>query len=351
MAQQNGAPGNAHPQGRLDPHFTQNVIDAMGPATAPRTRQVLSSLIRHLHDFARDVELTHEEWLASTHFVNAVGQISSQTRNESHRISDVLGLESCVSNACPPRNSGKLTTRVTHRLIDDMANKIVAEGGLEPTSTSILGPFWSPNAPFRDNGSSIIQDPAPGGRVCKMHGVISDSVSGHPIPGAVVDIWQASSNGQYDFQDPEHQSENNLRGKFTADAEGRYWFYCYHPTAYSLPTDGPSYQLLQMMDRHPMRPAHIHIMVSLASAGAPARPPPRHCLTLALPQVTHPEYRACTTQLYPRDDPWLATDAVFGVKDDLVVEFEPLEGDDKAELALEYNVALPPEGYKGKQFN
>ena len=94
-----------------------------------------------------------------------------------------------------------------------------------------------------------------------MHGTITDLLTGKPIPGAVFDIWQASANGKYDFQDPEAQTPNNLRGKFRADENGQYWFYCYHPTAYSLPTDGPSYDLLTLMDRHPMRPAHIHIMV------------------------------------------------------------------------------------------
>ncbi|KAJ6783359.1 hypothetical protein PWT90_10430 [Aphanocladium album] len=293
-------------QSRFDPHFTQHVLDTMGPNVTPRNRQVLSSLIRHLHDFAREVELTNDEWMAGVHFVNAVGQISTKTRNEAHRVSDVLGLES---------------------LVDEIANKIVAEGDIDPTSSSILGPFWSPNAPFRENGGSIIQDPAPGGRVCKMHGTITDLLTGEPIPGAVFDIWQASSNGKYDFQDPDHQTPNNLRGKFRADDRGRYWFYCYHPTAYSLPTDGPSYTLLSLMDRHPMRPAHIHIM------------------------VTHDNYKGCTTQLYPKDDPWLETDTVFAVKDDLVVDFKPLEGDDKATLDLEYNVVLSPKGYKGKQFN
>jgi protocatechuate 3,4-dioxygenase beta subunit len=101
----------------------------------------------------------------------------------------------------------------------------------------------------------------PGGQVTLMHGVIRDMVTGKPLPGAVFDIWQASANGKYDFQDPENQSPNNLRGKFRANEEGKYWFYCLHPTAYSLPRDGPNFQLLQMLDRHSMRPAHIHIMV------------------------------------------------------------------------------------------
>ena len=188
-----------------------------------------------------------------------------------------------------------------------------------------MGPFWSPNAPFREQGDVIFQDGVPPkGRVTKMHGVIRDINTGKPIPGAVFDIWQASANGKYDFQDPENQTPNNLRGKFRADAEGKYWFYCLHPTAYSLPRDGPSWQLLTMMDRHPMRPAHIHIM------------------------VTHPDFQGCTTQLYPSDDEWIKSDTVFAVKDDLVVDFKPLSGDPKAVLELEYNVNLAPKGYKGR---
>ncbi|PHH78313.1 hypothetical protein CDD80_7068 [Ophiocordyceps camponoti-rufipedis] len=304
MAPVNAKVPVSEPTSRFDPAFTQHVIDTMGPDVAPRTRLVLSSLLRHLHDFAREVELTNEEWMAGVHFVNAIGAVSTPERNEAHRVSDVLGLES---------------------LVDEIANKVVAQDGdADPTSSSILGPFWSPNAPFRPNGASIIQDPAPGGRTCRMHGTISDLATGKPIPGAVFDLWQASTNGCYDFQDPENQTPNNLRGKFTADEQGRYNLVCLHPTAYSLPTDGPSYQLLRLMDRHPMRPAHIHI------------------------RVTHPDYRGCTTQLYPRNDPYLATDTVFAVKDDLVVDFKPLVGDGEAELGLEYNVFLTPKGYKSR---
>ncbi|KAM4063023.1 dioxygenase [Hirsutella rhossiliensis] len=288
-----------------DNDLAQLVVDTMGPGVAPRTRHVMTGLVRHLHAFAREVQLTHDEWMAGVEFVNSIGRIWSPVRNEAHRISDVLGLES---------------------LVDDMANTIIAaEGDVDPTSSSILGPFWSPHAPWRPNGSSIVQDPAPGARVCRMHGTVTDAVAGKPVAGAVVDIWQASVNGKYDFQDPERQTPNNLRGKFRTDADGRYRLYCYRPTAYSLPTDGPSYELLRLMDRHPMRPAHIHMM------------------------VTHPDFKGCTTQLYPRDDPWLATDTVFAVKPDLVVDFRPLAGDPEAELELEYHFVLSPKDYKGRQ--
>lgn len=164
----------------------------------------------------------------------------------------------------------------------------------------------------------------PGGRATKMHGKVTDLLTGKPIAGAIVDVWQASSNGKYDFQDPENQSDNNLRGKFRTDENGDYYLYCLHPTAYSLPTDGPSFAMLQLMDRHPMRPAHIHVM------------------------VTHPDFSGVTTQIYPNDDPYLTTDTVFAVKDDLIVDFKPFKGDPKAELELNYNVILSPKGYKGK---
>lgn len=156
------------------------------------------------------------------------------------------------------------------------------------------------------------------GQVTLMHGTVSDLISKKPIANAVFDIWQASANGKYDFQDPDNQSDNNLRGKFRTDENGKYFFYCLHPTAYSLPTDGPAFTLLNLLDRHPMRPAHIHLMIS------------------------HDSYKPVTTQIFPKDDPYLTTDTVFAVKPDLVVDFKPLQGDPKATLELEYDVKLAP---------
>ena len=214
--------------------------------------------------------------------------------------------------------------------------------GASPTSSSILGPFWSPNAPFRELGGSIIQDPAPGGHPTLMHGKVTDLLTGKGIPNAVFDIWQASSNGKYDFQDPDNQSDNNLRGKFRTDANGEYHFYCLKPTAYSLPTDGPAGVLLRLLDRHPMRPAHIHLMVSHVSFPSPTR----RLLKSSL-QISHDDYKPVTTQIFPKDDPYLETDTVFAVKDDLVVDFIPRKDDPKAQLDLEYNVKLAPSSYNG----
>lgn len=138
--------------------------------------------------------------------------------------------------------------------------------------TTLTSSSRSPNAPWRNLGESIIQDQHEG-VVTYMHGIIRDLQTQNPIPNVTFDIWQASSNGKYDFQDPANQTDNNLRGKFKTDANGEYRLYCLRPTAYSLPQDGPSWQLLQSIDRHPMRPAHIHLM------------------------VTHESYKPCITQI------------------------------------------------------
>jgi protocatechuate 3,4-dioxygenase beta subunit len=284
-------------QPRWDPNFTNNVINAMGPNTPPRAREVLGCLIRHVHEFAREVELTPEEWMMGVRFLNATGQASNDKRNEMHRISDVIGLES---------------------LVDEIANKHHSESGSVPTSSTILGPFWSPKAPFRENGASIIDSPHKDGQVTLMHGVVRDIETGKPIPKVLVDIWQASANGKYDFQDPENQTINNLRGKFWTNENGEYRFYCLKPTSYSLPTDSTAGTLLNLLDRSPWRPAHIHL------------------------KVTHDAYKPVVTQLFPSDDPHLHDDSVFAVKDDLVVEFKLLEGDPKATLELKYDLALAP---------
>ncbi|KAL1976734.1 hypothetical protein VTN31DRAFT_3016 [Thermomyces dupontii] len=276
------------------PNLTPAVINAMGPNTPPRARQVLAALIRHLHEFARETDLTWDEWFQGVKFLNSIGQASNEKRNEAHRISDILGLES---------------------LVDEISHKLAVSADHAPTSSAILGPFWHPNAPFRKNGDSIVLSPHEG-QVALMHGTVTDAQTKKPIANAVIDIWQASSNGKYDFQDPENQVPNNLRGKFRTDANGYYRLYCLRPTAYSLPRDGPSWQLLQLMDRSPMRPAHIHLM------------------------VTHPKYHTLITQLYPDDDPHLKTDTVFAVKDDLVVHFSPLKSDPKASLELKYDISL-----------
>lgn len=189
--------------------------------------------------------------------------------------------------------------------------------GVNPTSSTILGPFWSPETPFRDLGASVVQNLPKDGQLTHFHGVVKDAETGQGIPNAVFDMWQASTNGKYDVFDPENQTRHNLRGKFRTDADGKFWFYCLKPTEYAIDTSGPSAELLKIMGRHPYRPAHIHIM------------------------VTHDDYIGVTAQLYPNDDPYLETDTACAVKSDLVLDFQPAKDDKNgATLDCEYNVYL-----------
>jgi len=282
-------------ESRFDPNFTQNVIDAMGPKTTPRMRQMMSSLIRHVHDFARENELTVDEWMQGVELLNWAGKMSDDKRNEGQLVCDVIGLES---------------------LVDEITFKLAAEADDPATASAILGPFFRHDAPELDNESTIVHG-VENGESTYMHGLLVDSKTQKPIADATIDVWQASTNGLYEQQDAD-QVDCNLRGKFRTDSNGRYAFYCLRPTPYPVPNDGPAGKLLQLLDRHPMRPAHIHLI------------------------AMHPAYKPVTTQIFDRVDPYLENDSVFAVKQSLIVDFVPLKGNPKATLELVYNMTLAP---------
>ncbi|KAJ5765416.1 hypothetical protein N7520_004975 [Penicillium odoratum] len=279
---------------RFDPNFTDNVINSMGPKTSPRMRQLMTGLIRHVHDFAREEELTVDEWMAGVKMLNWAGQMSDDKRNEGQLVCDVIGLES---------------------LVDEITFKLAEEAKDAPTATAILGPFFRADTPYRSNGDDIVINKPKDGQMAFMHGRIMDFTTQKPLVGATVEVWEASTNGLYEQQDPE-QVDFNLRGKFQTDSEGRYYFYCLRPTPYPVPNDGPAGKLLELMDRHPYRPAHIHIM------------------------ATHKGYRPLVTQIFDRSGKYLDNDSVFAVKDSLVVDFVPRDGDPRAGLELKYDVKL-----------
>ncbi|THV50969.1 hypothetical protein BGAL_0128g00040 [Botrytis galanthina] len=282
---------------KFDPNFTQNVIEAMGPKTSPRMREVMSCLIKHVHDFAREVELTVDEWMLGVELLNEAGKMSDHKRNEGQLVCDVIGLES---------------------LVDEITFKKAADAVDAPTASAILGPFFRHDAPVLENDSSIIQTPVDDGEIVYMHGTVTDYKTKKPIVGATVDAWQASTNGLYEQQDDE-QAEHNLRGKFKTDENGHYGFYCLKPTPYPVPFDGPAGKILQLLDRHPFRPAHIHLIVQ------------------------HENYKPLTTQIFNSKDEYLQNDSVFAVKDSLIVDFVPLKGNPKASLELNYPVILAPQ--------
>ncbi|GAB1211429.1 hypothetical protein ATERTT37_000543 [Aspergillus terreus] len=300
---------------RFDPNFTDNVISAMGPKTEPRFRQLMASLIRHVHDFARENELTVDEWMAGVQLMNWAGQMSDAKRNEGQLVCDVIGLES---------------------LVDEITFKLADEAADAPTATAILGPFFRADTPYRQNGANIVKG-VTDGEMAFMQGRVIDFETKQPLAGATVEVWQASTNGLYEQQDP-NQEEFNLRGKFKTDADGRYFFYCLRPTPYPVPDDGPAGKLLKLMDRHPFRPAHIHIIRALGSVETAAN----HCVV----QATHDGYKPLTTQIFDRKDPYLTNDSVFAVKDSLIVDFLPRKGDPQAGLELTYDVKLVRENLK-----
>jgi len=263
-------------------------------------REVVTCMIKHLHDFAREIELTVDEWTEGVALMNWAGQMSNDRRNEGQLVCDVLGLES---------------------LVDEITYKKAAEAADYATQSAILGPFFRHDHPIREKGSTITFDTPEDAQVTYMHGVVTDAVSKKPLPKATIDVWQASTNGLYEQQD-EKQVDHNLRGKFVTDENGEYAFYCIRPTPYPIPFDGPAGKLLQLLDRHPYRPAHIHLIVMIDG------------------------YKPITTQIFDKDSKYLDDDSVFAVKDSLVVEFVPSQDDPQAKFELKYDIQMAPNNAK-----
>ncbi|MBX9700268.1 MAG: hydroxyquinol 1,2-dioxygenase [Acetobacteraceae bacterium] len=248
---------------------TREVIAQMATTADPRLRQVMDSAVRHLHAFAREVELTPEEWLAGIAFLTAVGQACTPYRQEFILLSDVLGLS---------------------RLVNVMHDATGREEAA--TETSLLGPFFREKAPEFAAGESIAVHQRAGQEII-LFGQVLDP-AGRPVPGAEIDIWQTNAAGLYDLQ-AQDASVMDLRGRFRTDAEGRFHMRTVKPIGYSIPMDGPVGPFVKRQGRHGMRPAHIHILVAA------------------------PGYRELVTALYLADDPNIGSDSVFGVSQSLVV--------------------------------
>ncbi|KAF1971272.1 aromatic compound dioxygenase [Bimuria novae-zelandiae CBS 107.79] len=295
MAQNTAVP--AQKEHKFNPNFTQAVINATGPKATPRVRQLTTSLIQHLHDYARENELTVDEWMAGLELMNEAGRMSDNKRNEGQLLCDIFGLES---------------------LVDEITYKLASSATDEPTATAILGPFWRADAPHKAMGESIVTGLPAGtgdGDRTWVHGTVTDFRTGKPVEGAVLDVWHTAPNGLYEQQDPE-QPEMNLRGRFTTGKDGSYGFYCLRPVPYPIPYDGPAGKVLQALDRHPYRPAHIHFI------------------------LTAPGYKPIVTQIFDRNSKYIEDDAVFAVKDSLIVDFKPFQGDPKADFELPYDFKM-----------
>ncbi len=256
-------------------NLTETVIGATGAETAPRTRQILRSLITHLHAFIKETRPSLSEFLSACQFLAKAGQISDDRRNEFILIANVLGVEV---------------------LID-----MIAHDG-DP-QTCILGPMYRNGAPTYANGQSIVMAMPEDGELTLVEGHVRDT-SGHALHGVTIDVWEPSTNGMYENQDPT-QPPMNLRGRFVTDEDGYYALRCLRPHGYPIPFDGPGGDLLKMLDRHPMRPAHIHFLISA------------------------PDHEPIIAQVYDAEDCYLSNDAIFAVKESLVSTFAaaPAGGD------------------------
>lgn len=265
--------------------FTDMVAKATAADVAPRTRQLMEAAIRHLHGFIIETGLTLDELVTICGFLVEAGKMSNETRNEFLLTANILGLEVLVDMISP-------------------------NGGPQ---TAVLGPMYLPSAPHLPTGASIVTGQAEG-QVVFMEGYVRDA-SGRPIAGATLDVWQAGTDGLYDIQKPQ-QSGTDLRGVFTTDEAGYYAFYCLRPTAYPIPDDGPGGVLLRRLGRHPMRPAHLHLIV--AAIGK----------------------RSIISQLYDRSCPYIDNDSIFAVKDSLVLDFAAAADRGDAELYVRYDWTL-----------
>jgi len=249
--------------------ITQAVIGRLGECNDPRFKLVLTSLVTHLHDFVREVKLTESEWLTAVQFLTAVGKTCTDKRQEFILLSDTLGVSVLVITLNHPADQGT-------------------------AESTVLGPFYWEGAPELPRGSNLAEGVK--GEPTFYSGRVL-SVDGRPIENALLDIWSGNGEGYYDMQLPEEMGMK-ARGRIRTDSEGRYWFRSLKPTFYPVPTDGPVGRMLYKMGRHPYRPGHIHMIVSA----------PGH-----LPVTTH---------LFVAGSQYLDSDAVFGMKESLVAQFD-----------------------------
>lgn len=247
------------------------VVNArMGDDINPRLKEVMTSLISHLHTFAKDIHLTQDEWDFAIDFLTKTGQMCSGERQEFILLSDTLGFS---------------------MLVDAINNR----RPVGATENTVFGPFHVAGAPEREMGDTISLDGK--GDPCLFEGRVID-LHGEPIEGVRIDVWSDNADGFYDVQQPDIQPKWNNRGIFTTGMDGKYSFIGIKPVSYPIPDDGPVGKMLASLGRHPYRPAHMHFL------------------------VTAPGYQKLITHTFVGDDPYITSDTVFGVKETLVAPFE-----------------------------
>lgn len=266
--------------------ITQAVIARLATTPDPRLKEILTSLVQHLHSFAREVKLTEEEWMQGIQFLTATGQKCDDKRQEYILLSDTLGLS----------------------MLTVAMNNDKPAGCTEPT---VFGPFFLENAPSFELGDDVSGGAS--GEPCFVHGTIK-SLDGKPVPNALINVWQADADGNYDVQYA-HLAKPQARGILHADENGNFHFKTILAEAYPIPTDGPVGAMLKATKNHPWRPAHLHFMIDA------------------------PGYEKLITHVFRDHDQYLESDVVFGVRSSLVADWKK-----KADgtYDLEYDFVLNP---------
>ena len=256
---------------------------------SPRFRRIMTALVTHLHDFVKEVELSQQEWDVAIDFLTRTGQTCTPERQEFILISDTLGVS---------------------MLVDAINNR----RDTRATENTVLGPFHVAGAPELPMGANISLDGK--GETCRFSGRVVD-LDGQPIADARLDVWSDNAEGFYDVQQPGVQPKWNNRGIFTTGPDGAYDFVGIKPVSYPVPVDGPAGEMLTGMGRHPYRPAHTHLI------------------------VTAPGYQKLVTHIFVGDDPYIDSDAVFGVKETLMAPFQKAEGGDTV-WECPFDIVLAP---------
>lgn len=287
--------------------ITEEGLKAVGNTPDPRTRQIVEALIRHSHDFAREVKLKPEELLYAAEFLKRCGEVTDASRHEFILLADVLGI-----------------TMVVNTITAD-----APDGTLEP---SVLGPFYRSGAPEVPNGADLSHRGDADGVPAHVSGRVL-AADGTPIPGAELDVWGTNANGLYENMDP-GQPDYNLRGRLHTDEQGRFEFWTVKPVSYPIPADGPVGELFEATKRTNMRPGHLHFIVSAEG------------------------YTTVVTELYTDDDEFIDSDPVFGVKASLLAHYELITDEEKIAAAprkqpywdLRRDLVLTPGTRTGVQF-
>ena len=267
-------------------HITESVLERLANTPDPRLKEIMLSLVRHLHGFAREVKLTEAEWLKGIEFLTQTGHITNAQRQEFILLSDVLGLS--------------MLTVVMNNDKPDAC-----------TQATVLGPFHVEDAPHYKLGDDVANGAK--GQPCQVQGSVK-GVQGEAVAHARIEVWQSDEKGLYDVQYAD-RTQHQARGILTADAQGRFHFQSILAMPYPIPHDGPVGQLLQATARHPWRPAHLHF------------------------KIEAPGYETLITHVFRKDDPYLASDAVFGVRESLVTDWLQLSD---GSYQLDFDFVLNP---------